>query len=167
MANRRPRAQILLWTWLPLMAACGGDSTSGAEPAGPEPASLALQQACAEVVNSFRTTLPQPALAVWSDSARCFARQAEADDRAGVGHANFGVCGERAQNTCPGWSSGASDSAQVATLRQCATAMWNEGPGADYMLHGHYINMANPAYTMVGCGFHREGNTLWINMDFR
>ncbi len=130
-------------------------------------ASPALQQACADVVNSYRTTLPRTPLVPWTDSASCFARQAKADAIAGVGHAHFGTCGESAQNTCPGWGSDATDSAQISTLRQCAKMMWDEGPGADFSRHGHYLNMANTAYTSIGCGFHLQEGRLWINMDFR
>ena len=157
---------------LVLFVGCADDPpTSGFRqtnaPAPVPVASPVLQQACAEVVNSYRTTLPRTPLVPWTDSASCFARQAKDDALGGVGHAHFGVCGESAQNTCPGWGSGATDSAQIATLRQCAKMMWDEGPGDDFSRHGHYLNMANAAYTSVGCGYFLQEGRLWINMDFR
>lgn len=148
---------------------CSEGPTSGSPrglPAVPV-ASPSLQQACADVVNAYRATLPESPLALWADSAACLARQAWADAAGGVGHAHFGQCGESAQNTCPGWPSGATDSAQISTLRRCAQAMWEEGPGADFNRHGHYLNMANPAFSRVGCGYHLREGRLWINMDFR
>ncbi len=43
-----------------------------------------------------------------------------------------------------------------------------EGPGEPYSEHGHYINMANPGYTKVACGFAVLPNgRVWAVQDFR
>lgn len=161
-----------------LLQACqgGGDSVGGAgvdttvvpvpDPAGSAWV-VAAARACREVVNGYRADSGLKALADWTDSVPCFQRQAALDMEAGKGHANFGMCGERAQNTCPGWGSDTTAAKAEATVRSCAASMWAEGPGADYAKHGHYINMSNTGYTRIGCGFRYRAGKLWINMDFR
>ena len=42
----------------------------------------------------------------------------------------------------------------------CLQAMWDEGPGKRFSKHGHYINMSNPSYERVACGFAKSG-TAW------
>lgn len=45
--------------------------------------------------------------------------------------------------------------------------MWNEGPGADFQAHGHYLNMSSPKYTHVFCGLAPAPNgSLWVVHDF-
>jgi len=127
----------------------------------------AVDSVCQETINTYRSSISLAPLAHWTDSAPCFSRQADLDFAAGTGHANFGLCKESAQNTCPGWDSDTTFSARVSTMKRCILGMWNEGPGEPYSAHGHYINMTNTSYTKVGCGFHHESGRLWINMDFR
>ena len=91
-------------------------------------------------------------------------RQAALDIKGGKGHANFGLCKESAQNTCPGWSASETVESQVSVLRNCLRSMWNEGPGSDYSKHGHYTNMTNSGYRKVGCGFAFASGSLWINI---
>jgi hypothetical protein len=46
--------------------------------------------------------------------------------------------------------------------------MWAEGPGTDFSTHGHYINMSNPKYTKVACGYTTATNgKIWAAQDFR
>ena len=46
--------------------------------------------------------------------------------------------------------------------------MWDEGPGSDFSTHGHYINMSNPAYTQVACGYYsKPDGRVWSVQDFR
>jgi hypothetical protein len=46
--------------------------------------------------------------------------------------------------------------------------MWDEGPGEPYSAHGHYINMTNPSYTMVACGFYETaGGSVWSVQNFQ
>ena len=106
-----------------------------------------------------------PPLERWTQGEGC------ADDHAAYDstrspHAGFidGICEEGgwAQNECPGWRS----TEQV--IDGCLQAMWNEGPGEPYSAHGHYINMTNPSYTMVACGFHETSDgQVWSVQNFR
>ena len=129
--------------------------------------SASLDSACLQDINAYRDTAGVPRLSAWTDSQDCLARQARDDATSGTAHAHFGVCGEWAQNTCPGWNTNDDDSSRQRTMRSCLRSMWNEGPGSDYAAHGHYLNMTSAKYTKVGCGFHHSGGSLWINMDFR
>jgi uncharacterized protein YkwD len=46
--------------------------------------------------------------------------------------------------------------------------MWDEGPGEPYSVHGHYINMTNPSYSMVACGFYETGGgSVWAVQNFQ
>lgn len=157
---------VLAVAMLGLMG-CGTDDSSSSETETPLFLSASLDSFCVESINQYRATVSLPALKIWSDSQGCFARQALDDAQSGEAHSHFGACGERAQNTCPGWRTADNDSARRETIRSCLLSMWNEGPGSDYSKHGHYINMTNTSYTKVGCGFHFANGSLWVNQDFR
>ena len=146
---------------------CGADDSSSSPSPPPLLLSASLDSFCVQSINTYRATLSLPALKIWSDSQSCFARQARDDAASGKGHAHFGACTERAQNTCPGWNAADNDSSRRMALASCLRSMWNEGPGEDYSKHGHYLNMTNTSYTKVGCGFHYSNGSLWANMDFR
>jgi hypothetical protein len=46
--------------------------------------------------------------------------------------------------------------------------MWDEGPGEPFSAHGHYINMTNPAYGMVACGFFETpSGAVWSVQNFQ
>jgi hypothetical protein len=81
-------------------------------------------------------------------------------------HAGFSsdICSPRgsAQNECPGWGS----TEQV--INGCLQLMWDEGPSEPYSAHGHYINMTNPSYTMVACGFYETASgDVWSVQNFQ
>jgi len=126
-----------------------------------------LDSVCVDQVNMDRSSLTLAPLRDWKDSIPCFTLQAALDDAGGTAHSHMGMCSESAQNTCPGWTSDTSLSSQVRTIKSCVAMMWAEGPGSDYSLHGHYINMTQTAYTRVGCGFHQTSDKIWIDMDLR
>ncbi|MBK9576498.1 MAG: hypothetical protein IPO40_05445 [Fibrobacteres bacterium] len=136
------------------------------KPADPA-AGAGLAAVCVQTINNYRATLGLAKLAEWTDSAACFSRQATLDDQANKGHANFGMCKEAAQNTCPNWLADQAVGGVQGAMERCIESMWNEGPGEDYSKHGHYINMTNKSYTKVGCGFHLQSGSVWINMDFK
>lgn len=105
-----------------------------------------------------------PPLARWSQAERCADQQAEYDSTRPP-HSGFrdGVCSPSgwAQNECPGWAS----TDQVVT--GCLQAMWDEGPGEPYSAHGHYINMTNPNYARVACGFYQTPDgRVWSVQNF-
>lgn len=157
-----------------LLPSCSTDSGTSGSPGGlvTDPVVAAkewagLDSVCVATINGHRASISMAPLARWTDSAPCFSRQANQDFASGKGHANFGKCKESAQNTCPGWKSDTTFSARESTMKRCILGMWNEGPGEPYSAHGHYINMTNTKYAKVGCGFHHENGSFWINMDFR
>jgi len=168
---RRTIAAASLLSLAALVGTACDDAASGtaSAPADSSTATAAssVEEACVATINQYRATLALAPLSAWTDSAGCFATQASLDFTAGTGHANFGKCGESAQNTCPGWPSDTTLASRLAVLRQCAKQMWDEGPGADVSAHGHYLNMSSISYRSVGCGTHQAGGRLWINMDFR
>ena len=145
----------------------GSDGGGEAVDTGTVASRSLLETTCVEEINRYRASVQLAGLEAWADSAMCFSRQAALDIKGGKGHANFGLCKESAQNTCPGWSASETVESQVSVLRNCLRSMWNEGPGSDYSKHGHYTNMTNSGYRKVGCGFAFASGSLWINMDFK
>ena len=123
-------------------------------------------QLCVNIINDYRGTLGLPPYARWSDGEACADGQCESDALSGVAHGAFGQCGEFAQNECPGWGGNVDDIPQV--LEDCLALMWAEGPGEDFNMHGHYINMSSESYTEVACGFHvTADNKIWAIQNFR
>ena len=75
-----------------------------------------------------------------------------------------GICEPQglAQNECPGWPSNSG------IIEGCLQAMWDEGPGKRFSKHGHYINMSNPSYERVACGFAKSADgDIWSVQNFR
>jgi len=122
-----------------------------------------VEQTCVDTINAYRATLGRAPLQRWTVSEACAEDQGFSDAQTQTPHSAFGRCGEYAQNECPGWPGPAS-----AMIGTCLQAMWNEGPGSDFSKHGHYINMSNPGYTRVACGFAVLSNgKVWAVQDFR
>ena len=119
-------------------------------------------QLCVDTINMYRATLGLPPLARWTDAEDCADSQCVSDGNSGVAHGAFGMCGEFAQNECPGWP-GPPES----MITDCLAQMWAEGPGDDFPTHGHYINMSNPSYTQVTCGFAEVNGEIWAVQDFK
>ena len=121
---------------------------------------------CVRRINQLRRKCQcLPPLARWKGGERCADQQAKYDSKKGI-HAGFNrsICEPKglAQNECPGWpSTGEVNDA-------CLQRMWDEGPGRRYAKHGHYINMSNPSYERVACGFAkgRDGK-IWSVQNFR
>lgn len=127
------------------------------------PPSSILQQHCVDKINAYRATVGLPALLRDASKEVCCDGEAKTDALANKAHSAFGSCSEFAQNECPGYPAGDIS----ASLDQCLAQMWAEGPGVDFNTHGHYINMTNPNYTHVFCGFYTLGNnTFWGAQDF-
>lgn len=106
-----------------------------------------------------------PPLRRWSEAESCADQHSEYDS-ARSPHAGFqdDICAPRgrAQNECPGWPS------TVQVIGGCLQAMWDEGPGEPYSAHGHYINMTNPSYTQVACGFYEtSAGEVWSVQNFQ
>lgn len=129
-----------------------------------QPPDTAAQQACVDKINALRATIGMGPLARWNDNESCADNQAKTDAGTGQAHGSFSTCPQWAQNECPGWPSLAS----IYGANSCLDMMWAEGPGEPYSAHGHYINMTNPSYTKVSCGFFTTAaGKVWSVQDFR
>lgn len=126
-----------------------------------------MREVCLDFINEKRGSENRAALSLWSDASDCSEAQAAADFHADSPHDHFGRCGETAQNTCPGWTTRSDFESQKKALLSCLQEMWDERSGGWFSEDGHYINMSNPAYTEVTCGFHLENGKLWVNQNFR
>lgn len=133
---------------------------AGCAPASP-PSTGDPHQDCVDRINQLRWECQcLPPLARWTEAESCTDEQSGADQSGGGAHANFGDCNEYGQNTCPDW--GSNDD----IISGCLQSMWDEGPGEPFSAHGHYINMTNPDYTKVACGFSNGGGGVWSNQNF-
>jgi hypothetical protein len=135
-----------------------GTSTTG----DPDDPYEQARQLCVDTINMYRATLGLPPYARWTDAESCADAEALADGQSNTPHGTFGMCGEWAQNECPGWPSPPEQS-----LPGCLAQMWAEGPGEDFNLHGHYINMSSEQYTRVACGFADVGGKMWMVQNFQ
>ena len=106
-----------------------------------------------------------PALQRWNAAEGCADQHAEYDSTRSA-HAGFrdDICAPRgwAQNECPSWPS------EERVITGCLQAMWDEGPGEPFSVHGHYINMTNPEHSMVACGFYETTDgQVWSVQNFQ
>jgi len=140
----------------------GEDPVPNPDP-DPDPDNGDPHQYCVDTINSYRATLDLPPLARWTAAESCSDQEAADDAASGVPHGAFGACNEFAQNECPDWSAPLS-----GLLDGCLALMWAEGPGEDFAVHGHYINMSSTDYTEVACGFSATtGDGIWAVQNFR
>ena len=132
-------------------------------PTATPPSASDPAQICVDRINQHRASIGRPPLARWTAAEACSDSEAVTDSETGRAHSAFGRCGEWAQNECPGWP-GPADTMIVS----CLQVMWNEGPGSDFSTHGHYINMSNPGYTKVACGYAVLPNgAVWAVQNFQ
>jgi hypothetical protein len=121
---------------------------------------------CVDRINQFRWECQcLPPLERWTEGEDCADEQAQYDGEGGGAHGGFraGICSPRGngQNECPGYSS----VDQVLSL--CLQQMWDEGPGEPFEEHGHYLNMTNPSFNRVACGFYTTaGGAVWAVQNF-
>ncbi|MFT3771778.1 MAG: CAP domain-containing protein [Minicystis sp.] len=153
----------LLAAFVPLLAACGGGEGGGS--GGGSTTSSGSNdpvQICVDTINQLRASEGLAPYARWTDGEDCTSQETASDSKSGVAHGAFGMCGEHAQNECPGWPSPPEQS-----IVGCLMQMWAEGPGDDFSTHGHYINMTSTTYTKVACGFYDLGDgTFWAAQNF-
>ena len=123
-------------------------------------------QDCVNRVNQFRAECQcLPPLRRWVAGEACANTHAEYDSTRGP-HAGFSgrICPESGfgQNECPGYN----DINQV--IQVCLQQMWDEGPGDDFQRHGHYLNMTNPRFSQVACGFYDGPQTgMWAVQNYQ
>ncbi|WP_437286575.1 CAP domain-containing protein [Sorangium sp. So ce406] len=141
----------------------GGAPTGGAAGTGGSDGATSAAQLCVDTINQHRATLGLPPLGRWTEAESCSDEECESDGNTGTAHGAFGACKERAQNECPGWPG-----PPQSMIASCLQVMWDEGPGEDFEKHGHYINMSNPEFTEVACGFHTfPDGSVWAVQNFR
>lgn len=135
---------------------------------------------CLEVVNAKRATEELPPLVrATTERETCVEKQAAADMEAGKGHANFGDCGEFAQNTGPNINTQWYGS-EKKIVDAFVNMMWDDEKKLvtsgerdpdnkdDYSYIGHYLNMKNTKYKSLACGIYYspDGKKAWFNMNF-
>ncbi len=137
---------------------------SGSSSGGTDPLTAA-RQACVATINKYRATVGSAPLAENTGEETCVDGQAKADEMSMTPHSAFGMCQEFAQNECPGWP-GPPTSIMAYMMMSCLDQMWAEGPppqGQD----NHWLNMENPQYTKVACGFFQAPDgSWWATQDF-
>ena len=134
-----------------------------------EPDSLSeARQQIVHRVNDYRATLGLKRLIRAKTQESCADTEAQMDYVSNKAHSAFGHCKEFAQNECPGWSGTKMLTIADNIVTGCLQSMWDEGPGTPYSAHGHYINMSNPAYSKIACGFYFNAVTkkMWAIQDF-
>ena len=122
----------------------------------------AATQLCVDTINMYRAGIGLPPYARWTDAESCSDGEAQSDGQTNTPHGAFGTCGEFAQNECPGWPG-----PPEAMIEGCLAQMWAEGPGDDFSMHGHYINMSSQSYTEVACGYAEVNGQIWAVQNFR
>jgi hypothetical protein len=121
----------------------------------------ALRARCVQRTNEFRAKASLRPLGRRADREACGDGQAQSDGESATAHGAFGRCQEGGQNECPGWP-GPLD--QV--IDQCLAQMFAEGPGP-FAGHGHYLNMIDPKFSGVACGFSTSASgQIWLVQDF-
>ena len=137
------------------------------------------RQACLDVINEYRATENLGPLSLAPEEKQtCTDEQAAADLAAGKGHANFGACGEGAQNSGPNVGMRYYPTYDDI-VKKYLKMMWEDekalvtsgerdpNKDEDYPYIGHYLNMKG-SYKTVSCGIavSEDGKTGWLNIDF-
>jgi hypothetical protein len=131
----------------------------------PPPSTGNPHEDCVARINQLRWKCQcLPPLGRWKAGEACANKQAKHDSKRGI-HAAFnrGICKPKgiAQNECPAWPS------KSRVIEGCLQNMWDEGPGKRFSKHGHYLNMSNPSYERVACGFAKSADgEVWSVQNF-
>jgi Cysteine-rich secretory protein family len=117
---------------------------------------------CVQRINEFRMRVTPTPLARQTDHEACGDSQAQSDGASRTAHGAFGRCQEGGQNECPGWPGPLEQ-----VIDQCLAQMFAEGPGTFETGHGHYLNMVDPKFRSVSCGFSTTASgQIWVVQDF-
>jgi len=131
-------------------------------PANPADPLDALRARCVQRINEFRARVTPAPLARRTDREACGDSQAQNDSATHTAHGAFGRCQEGGQNECPGWPGSLEQ-----VIDKCLAQMFAEGPGTFETGHGHYLNMVEPSFRSVSCGFSTSASgQTWIVQDF-
>ena len=137
------------------------------------------RQTCLDVINEYRATENLGPISLAPEEKQtCTDKQAADDLAAGKGHANFGDCGETAQNSGPNVGMRYYQTYDDI-VKKYLKMMWEDEKALvtsgkkdpnkkeDYSDIGHYLNMKG-SYKTVSCGIavSDDGKTGWLNIDF-
>ena len=172
------------------MPGTGGTAPLGTGGSGGQDASgdgsvdlMALRGVCADTINMYRAMLSLPPLqrALAADEA-CSDIGAKIDADSSQTQSSKGMCaGFSGQTSCPGWSvgGGSGNATLDDALAHCIDAMWAKGPPSTtreqcvadatgcYAQYAYYLELTDPNYHVVSCGFYKMPNgKWWINQDF-
>ncbi|MEO8903077.1 MAG: CAP domain-containing protein [Polyangiaceae bacterium] len=122
----------------------------------------ALRARCVQRTNEFRASVTPGPLVRQAAHEACADAEAQSDGATSTAHGAFGRCQEAGQNECPGWP-GPLDQ----MIDKCLAQMFAEGPGSFSGGHGHYLNIVDPTFHGVSCGFSTAPNgKIWLVQDF-
>jgi len=112
---------------------------------------------CVARINQFRWECQcLPPLERWVEAEDCADQMAEYDAGLDEAHAGIraGICepSNAGQNECLNYGP------SFGILDFCLQQMWDEGPGEDFQVHGHYLNMSDPTSSRVACGRYEAPN---------
>jgi hypothetical protein len=160
--------------------ATGGTPATGGSSGGGSDDLDALRQACVDEINRYRATLSlAPLRRATPEQEACSDTGAKKDADANAPHSSSRDCpGLGGQNTCPGYSIRGGATLE-STLFGCLRQMWDEGPPplprdqciqqyqTCFLVHGHFMNMADTGYGVVACGFYQmPDGRWWMNQNF-
>jgi len=112
---------------------------------------------CVARINQFRWECQcLPPLERWVEAEDCADQMAEYDAMLDDAHAGIsaGICepSNAGQNECLNYGP------SFGIIDFCFQQMWDEGPGEDFQVHGHYLNMSDASSSRVGCGIYVAPN---------
>lgn len=112
---------------------------------------------CVARINQFRWECQcLPPLDRWVEGEDCADQMAEYDAMLDEAHAGIRakICepSNAGQNECLNYGP------SFGIIDFCFQQMWDEGPGEDFQVHGHYLNMSDPDSNRVACGVYVAPN---------
>lgn len=112
---------------------------------------------CVARINQFRWECQcLPPLERWVEAEDCADQMAEYD--AGLNDAHAGISDRICEPSNAGQNECLNYGPSFGIIDFCFQQMWDEGPGEDFQVHGHYLNMSDPTSTRVGCGIYVAPN---------
>jgi len=154
------------------LTSCGGGRGAGNQGTSPDPTptptptpvtvTAADLTYCVSVMNTYRATVGRPPLAQDPKLEQIATRAAQQDYLAQSPHQHF------IQTGGEGYSQGENEFGTSLSHYGSAHGaldfgiglFWAEGPSG-----GHYQNIVN--FTRAGCGYYRDGDTIYVAADFR
>jgi uncharacterized protein YkwD len=147
----------------------GSDSDTPTAPSAPEPTVLTASAVdlafCVTETNRLRASVGAPALAQHGPSEQFAATAAQADHASGNSHGYLsanppGVAA--AENEALRWARLLSGPTAQTFISRALQAAWAEGPGG-----GHYENIRNASFTVMGCAVFSDDTTATFVQHFR